>query len=525
MPTLDQVIATLPTKYPGPGGAVAVLHNGKVLARHTWGYADTAKRMPFTPATMFLACSITKQFTCALMLDQNPDPTVLDDAVRARLPDLDGPVPTTLQLAHNQSGMRDYWASAMLTGPRPEDRFTDADARALIARTRSLHFAPGTRYSYCNQNFRILGDLLAERAKGRYADLLRSRIFDPAGMPSAVLTPDPAVVPGGTVGYEGSLESGFRPAVNNINWTGDAGIAASLDDFIAWEKHIDATRDDASALYTRLSAPTEFADGTAAQYGYGLNRTPILGRASRGHGGGLRGWRSFRFNLPAERISVVVLFNHMADPRAAALDCLRALLDEPEPAAPPPPETLPAWNGRYQEPETGLAARIDTTPEGKIRLHYSSHGPELLIPETAIAAQGPGTRLEARDDGLWMTRPAENQSTLLAPVEGKPTPDIAGRYHSAEYAADFTITEGAGYAGFSGGLGQGEMQPLIPFAKDLWLMPCPRALDHGAPGDWTVEIRRDPAGRPSGLQIGCWLSRRVEYRLSEATAGQEPENN
>ena len=60
---LDRAVAALPGRYAGPGGAVAVVRNGEVLVRHAWGWADAARRLAFTPATPFLVCSITKQFT------------------------------------------------------------------------------------------------------------------------------------------------------------------------------------------------------------------------------------------------------------------------------------------------------------------------------------------------------------------------------------------------------------------------------------------------------------------------------
>ena len=82
---LDQALAVLPRAYPGPGGAVAVLRAGETLVRHAWGWANAERRLPFTPGTLFRMCSITKQFTCAVLLDQFRDPSVLDADLRARL--------------------------------------------------------------------------------------------------------------------------------------------------------------------------------------------------------------------------------------------------------------------------------------------------------------------------------------------------------------------------------------------------------------------------------------------------------
>ena len=512
---LDRLLETLPRAYPGPGGAVAVLRRGEPLARHAWGWANAERRIAFKPQTLFRMCSITKQFTCAALLDVFPEPSVLDGDVRARLPLLEQAPPGALHLCHNQSGLRDYWAVAMLHGAPAEAPFGDTEAARVISGTRTLQFAPGTRYSYVNQNFRILSDILQERTGRSFAELLRTRIFEPAGMATALLAADTRAMPDGAEGYEGTQASGFRAAENRILWTGDAGLGASLDDMIAWERHIDATRDDPGALYSRLAAPVIFADGTPATYGFGLNRSTELGRAATGHGGALRGWRSHRMYLPTERVSVVVMFNHLSDARAAAMDLLAAVLgeDRPPAAAPVP---MPDWLGAYIEPETGLAVRIDAAPDGPVRLRYG-HSPERLDMLADGTASNGGTRLRPGDGGLWLDRPHDNQSSRLRPCEGAPgadaDADVFGQYRCEELDAALTLADAGGmlYGAFSGFLGQGRMELLDPIGPDVWALPCPRALDHTPPGDWTLAIQRDQTGQAAGIEVGCWLARRLTY--------------
>ncbi len=511
---LDRALDALPRAYPGPGGAAAVLRQGETLIRHAWGWADVERRIPFTPHTLFRMCSITKQFTCAVVLDAFPDPSLLDGDVRARLPLLQGAPPRALHLCHNQSGLRDYWALAMLHGSPAEAPFGDAEAARVIGLARTLQFAPGTRYSYANQNFRILSDILQDRTGRGFAELLRTRIFDRAGMETALLAADTAAMPDGTQGYEGTPATGFRPAVNRIIWTGDAGLGASLDDMIAWERYIDATRDDAEALYNRLSAPVSFADGTPATYGFGLNRATEFGHAFTGHGGALRGWRSHRLYVPAERLSVVVMFNHLADAHEAALDLLAAALGENRPS--PPAGPTPPWLGAYTEPETGLAVRIDMAANGQVHLRYGHH-PDRLDLQAEGTARSAGARLRPCDGGLWMDRPNDNQSSRLRACNGTPPTDIAGRYRCEELDAELTVADAGGtlYGSFSGFLGQGRMEMLDPIGADTWALPCPRALDHTPPGDWTLAVRRDDAGRATGIDVGCWLARRLPYSRTD----------
>jgi D-aminopeptidase len=510
---LDRLIETLPRRYPGPGGACAVLHDGHIIVRHAWGWANAERRIAFTPRTLFRMCSITKQFTCGLVLDACADPAELDSEIRKRMPLLGQAAPGALQLCHNQSGLRDYWALAMLHGAPVESPFGDAEADRLIRTTQSLQFAPGTRYSYCNQNFRLLSDALQARTGRSFAELLRSRIFDPAGMEGAILAADTRAMPDGTEGYEGNPQTGFRVAENRILWTGDAGMGATLDDMIAWERHIDATRDDPYALYRRLSAPATFADGAPAAYGYGLSRRTELGREVTGHGGALRGWRSHRMYVPSERISVVVLFNHLSDAHEAAVDLLAAALDEDRPL--PPAAAPPDWLGNYLEPETGLAARLDAQAGGRIRLRYGHSAETLDLVDDGTAASDV-TRVRPVPGGLRMDRPAENQSSVLHRIDGVPALDMTGYYQCKELSAGLEIANAGGtlYGAVSGFLGQGRMELLEPIAGDVWALPCPRALDHTPPGDWTLKFDRDAAGKVIGATVGCWLSRGLKYGLA-----------
>jgi D-aminopeptidase len=508
---LDSSLNTIPRAYPGPGGAIAVLRHGELLASHSWGWANAELRIPFTPKTLFRMCSITKQFTCGTVLSAFPDPTALNPNVAARLPLLEQQPPTALDLCHNQSGLRDYWAVAMLHGAPAESPFGDAEAARVIAGTRTLQFTPGTRYSYCNQNFRILSDIVQHRSGRGFAELLRTHMFEPAGMATAFLAAETSAMPDGTTGYEGTQETGFRPAINRILWTGDAGLGASLNDMIAWERHIDATRDNPTALYNRLSAPVTFANGAASAYGFGLSRRPQCGRPATGHGGALRGWRSHRVYLPAERISVVVMFNHPSDAHAAAEEILSALLGESKqtpPALPPPP-----WLGAYIEPETGLSVRIDTAVNHQLRLRYG-HAAERLDLQPDGTASNDAVTLRPEAGALRMHRPLENQSSLLQPCETAATPAIEGAYRCGELDATLTIENTAGqlYGAFSGCLGQGRMELLDPIAANVWALPCPRALDHTPPGDWTLRITGNDT-----IEVGCWLARGLTYS-KEASA-------
>src|SRR5271165_3585090 len=118
---------------------------------------------------------------------------------------------------------------------------------------------------------------------------------------------------------------------------------------------------------------------------------------------------------------------------------------------------------------------------------------------------------------LGMDRPRENWSTRLDRLEGTAATDVAGRYRCEELDAEVTVTDHGGvlYGGFSGFLGQGRMEMLEPVGPDVWMLPCPRALDHTPPGDWTLAFRRDGSRKVTGVEAGCWLARRLRYTRVE----------
>jgi len=508
----EAMLASLPDRYRGPGGVAGVVHEGRVVLRHAWGFSDLAQHTPMTTRTLLPICSVSKQFTCATLLDVAGDTASLDAQVRDWLPNLEEALPRVADLCNNQSGLRDYWALTVLHGATAEAAFRRADAATMLARMRRTHFPPGTSYSYSNGNFRMLSDLIEAAGGKSLSALYRERIFDKAGMHTMQLTADTAYPAGGTVGYEGNMEFGYVPARNGIFWTGDAGLSGSLDDMLAWECFIDATRDDDESLYRRISKPQHFSDGSPARYGFGLAHAEIAGLHTTGHGGALRGFRCHRLHAADARLSVVVLFNHEASAFGAASAVLSAAM-----GVEPPPvqdgEAGPGWEGTYFDGQNGLVLRVEPDRKGRLIAHYSGGAEILRITAEGVATSDSMT-LERTDAGLQIVRPGERYHALATPLSGEARTDIAGAYHCDELSADLHIhqTGGGFYACTSGFLGQGPMQPLFAVGPDTWVMPCQRSMDAPAPGDWTVRFVRGTEGRIVGIELGCWLARHISYR-------------
>ena len=507
---LRAFVETIPQLYKGPGGAVAVVKDGEVILRHSWGFADLERHKPVTAQTRMPICSVSKQFTCAILLDSVGAPEKLDGLLADYLDMFEDERPTVRDLCNNQSGLRDYWALTVLCGADPEGVFLPEHARSLLRRLKTTHCAPGTHYSYSNGNFRILADLIEQQTGRKLADLLSERIFRPAGMKTAELLPDTAAFHD-CVGYEGDIDRGFIPAINRIHWEGDAGIVASLDDMIAWEQFIDATRDDEDGLYRRISTPQTYRDGNAAHYGFGLKHDETGGYRLTGHGGALRGWRCHRWHAADARISTIALLNF----EGAAAEIATRLMDIALGITKPEPQRVaadPDWFGAWLSPETGLVLTLEDAGHGRMKAGFGVR-PEIVNVVAPDQAQSGHMVLKRAGERIELVGTQENLKTTLHRIGGKARLDVVGRYHSDELDADLTLVDqgGALYGCFEGFLGRSTMYPLYPLGEDVWYLPVQRSMDAPSPGDWKLVFQRDAQGAVSAVQVGCWLARNVQY--------------
>jgi D-aminopeptidase len=504
---VERALDALPHRYRGPGGVAGVVHRGRVVASRAWGHRDTDRRLPMTASTRLPICSISKQFTCAALLAAVGEPEALDPRLPSLLPAYQDPLPAVRDLCHNQSGLRDYWALTVLAGARPGQDFPREAALPFLALSRTGHFAPGTRYSYNNGNFRLLGALIEGETGRGLVDLVAEHLFRPAGMATALFAGDTRHPPDEVVGYEGSDARGFMSADNGIFWIGDAGISAALTDMLAWEIWIDGSGAD---LYARLAAPVTFRDGAAAAYGFGLSREKVAGVDATGHGGALRGFRAQRMHVASERLSAYVAFNHEADAHGAAAALVKAALgrDDPEPGP------VPAdWGGTWLCAETGLLARLAPGPRGAA-LHFSLF-PDILSPD-GDRLTSPSVSVEREGRHLVMRRAGENLVTRMDPLSPVDTVDDrapTGRYRNDEVGSTLTLhaSGGAVSAVFEGSLGIGPAERVHPAAPDLWTLATRRSLDAPAPGDWTLQVHRGRDGTIDHLTLGSWLARGTHW--------------
>jgi CubicO group peptidase (beta-lactamase class C family) len=215
-------------------GSVLIARGGQVLLSRGYGLADEASQAANTPETRFRIGSNTKQFTAAaILLLQEHGKLSVQDTVCKYIPDCpEAWRPMTLHhLLTHTSGIPDYINSPGF----PALIGTPATPEELIARFRNwpLLFAPGTRWSYSNSGYTLLGYVI-ERVSGEsYAQFLQDNIFGPLGMTNTSSDSNTPQPPAHATGY---LSAGVQPVYLDMSEFYAAGaLASTVEDMLRWD--------------------------------------------------------------------------------------------------------------------------------------------------------------------------------------------------------------------------------------------------------------------------------------------------
>ena len=310
------------SKPEAPGAAVVVAMGDSIMFARGYGLADIEHGAPVTPSTSFRLASVTKQFTAAaiLMLVEEGK-LALDDRLGDVLPEVPAyarDVRVRQLLAHT-SGVPDY---EPILGGEDGPQVKDRDVLALLHNAHKLYFAPGTSWRYSNSGYALLA-LIVERVTGeRFADYLRQRILDRAGMPTAVAHEDGVdTVAHRAYGYSHNESGWHRTDQSRTSAVlGDGGIYASAEELAHWSDALDRNTVLSAAMLAAATTPVTLPSGASTSYGFGWFLDNFLGHPRQRHEGDSIGFRTAIQRYPDIRLTVIVLVNRGAAPIDALSD-------------------------------------------------------------------------------------------------------------------------------------------------------------------------------------------------------------
>ncbi|MEU4669338.1 serine hydrolase domain-containing protein [Amycolatopsis sp. NPDC023774] len=233
----------------GFSGVVSVSRRDESVLARAYGLAHRGYGVPNTVDTRFAIASGTKGLTALVVVRLIVEglltlSTRVCSLLGADLPLIDDEVTVEHLLAH-RSGIGDYFDEDAEPPAQPQS-FTSAAAYLPALDGFPQRFPPDSRFEYSNGGFAVLA-LLAERAAGEpFADLVRSRVTEPAGMAHTGF-PRSDALPGGTA--TGYLEDGRTNVFSlPVVGSGDGGSYSTTGDFAAFWR----------ALHTGRIVPAEW---------------------------------------------------------------------------------------------------------------------------------------------------------------------------------------------------------------------------------------------------------------------------
>lgn len=301
-----------------PGCALAVAHNGAVVAERAFGWADLANRAPLTPAHRFRVASHSKTFTAAAIMKLREAGRLrLDDPVGKHVEGLvsDIAAVTMAQLLSHSAGLlRDGVRAVHWQDKQP---FFAADALLRELRAPPT-LAPNTRFKYSNVGFGLAG-LVIERITGEsYGAYVQRELVAASGLEAT--SPDMPPTAGAplAIGYSGRLPAGRRIAIPGHNPThalaAATGFVSTAGDLARWIGSLDpqAQRSVLSVESRREMTRRHWAapdDSQGRHYGLGIIGGALEGLNWFGHSGGFQGFITRAATVPDWGVTVSILTN------------------------------------------------------------------------------------------------------------------------------------------------------------------------------------------------------------------------
>jgi D-alanyl-D-alanine carboxypeptidase len=267
---LDRVIGM------GVPGAIAVVRDGTASVRVASGYGNLAAKARIRTTDRFRIGSLTKTFISTVVLQLADEGKLsLADGVEQWLPGLvpNGRNISIRQLLNMRAGLYDYLNQDPTILHRLEagelrHRYAPKELVGL-ATAHKPNFAPGTRWSYCNTCYILLG-LIVEKATGHtIAAELKRRIFGPLQLRGTTFDTEPAIAGRHSGGYVriGKRLIDVGVASPSPAWAAGA-IVSTADDVERFFSALNEGRLLPAPLLHDMMTPTKSSGG----YGLGLAR-------------------------------------------------------------------------------------------------------------------------------------------------------------------------------------------------------------------------------------------------------------
>jgi len=333
-------------------GTALVFDGGNVVYQGAFGVRSIDSGTALDVNSQFRLASVSKQFTAMAIMQLMEDGKLrYDQDIRDFIHELPYEGITIRHLLHHVSGLPDYeplmdqnWKTELKVDDPA--RYTDGNAdviKMLVATKMPVYFKPGEKWRYSNTGYNLLGSIVAKASGVSFAEFLKTRVFDPAGMSSTllydfVIGPDPHM-PNRAYGYQVEWNgTDLSPADSHYlnRGQGEDGVYSTVGDMLKWDRALYTEKLVSKATLQEAFTPAVLNNGKTTDYGFGwfIQRSPD-GKRVVAHSGGWLAFSTHTLRGIEEDKYLVVLMNNSQGPFGVIAEGLTNLLYD-RPATLPP---------------------------------------------------------------------------------------------------------------------------------------------------------------------------------------------
>ncbi|HTK82408.1 MAG TPA: serine hydrolase domain-containing protein [Bacteroidota bacterium] len=341
-PELISKLLSTYAQYGILNGSVLIAERGKLVFEKGFGFADIEWNVPNEVETKFNLASVTKQFVAMLVLQQVEKGTIkLEDRITDYLPGYPartGNRITIHQLLNHTSGIPNYTDLPSFDNVISRTPYPSPQAMVRVFSDSALQFDPGTKYSYNNSAYFLLGVILEKVTGKKFDDLLHANILGPLGLKNTGLDDQYALLPKRAMGYNrGVLENNHAGVWDRSSLYTAGGMYSTVEDMYRWEQSLYTDKLLPDRYRSLLFTPSITIDSVTS-YGYGwvIKRMPThIGKDSvtvTYHTGTITGFNALIFRIPERRQTFIFLNNILVGRErliAMATGCMNILNGAP----------------------------------------------------------------------------------------------------------------------------------------------------------------------------------------------------
>lgn len=372
--TADRIDALL-ARYRGLGlfnGSALVADQGQVVLKKGYGLANMEWAIPNTPDTKFRLGSLTKQFTATLIL-QLVERGQIDLAAPVTrylvdYPGHSGDRITIHQLLNHTSGIVGVTETPTFAATS-RNPYTPTGLLPLFS-TLDLLFEPGSKYSYSNSGYMLLGVIIEKVTGQSYETLLREHIFAPLGMNDSGYDSTQPLLSKRAAGYDKRFDGSYvNTTYLDMTQPYAAGaLYSTVEDLYRWDQSLLTEK-----ILSATSKERMFTPGLS-DYGYGWTIIRKNGVTTMAHGGSINGFNTLVTRNPDSKRVIILLNNTGGAPLEPMAESIRMILDGKEP---PTPKTPAATLLFKTYGASGFAAVLEQAKDMQAGSEYEAGSGEL----------------------------------------------------------------------------------------------------------------------------------------------------